>query len=99
MPEQASYQLRWALFEPEDIQPHISGKTVVVGHTEQKDSEILDLGFAICIDTGCWRYGWLTGPGTAFTRFLAGQPLGVLREHQEPAHRGRLPAWVHTKTE
>jgi hypothetical protein len=31
MPEQPSYQLRWALFEPDKMQPHFSGKTVFVG--------------------------------------------------------------------
>ena len=41
----ASRAMRWELFDPENQQPHISGKTVVVGHTEQKDAEMLDLGF------------------------------------------------------
>ena len=43
-----------------EAQPHLSGKPVFVGHTEQRNSEVLDLGFAICIDTGCCRHGWLT---------------------------------------
>jgi serine/threonine protein phosphatase 1 len=60
MSKQPGRQLRWALFDPEEMQPHISGKPVTVGHTEQRDGEILDLGFATCIDTACWRYGWLT---------------------------------------
>ena len=46
MDRQDSYQLRWGLFEPEEMRPHESGKTVVVGHTEQKNSEILELGVA-----------------------------------------------------
>lgn len=33
------------------IRPHFSGKTVICGHTTQ--NKILDLGFLICIDTGC----------------------------------------------
>ena len=40
---------------------HQSGKTVVVGHTPQRDGEILDLGHVICLDTYCWGGGWLTG--------------------------------------
>lgn len=32
--------------------PHNSGKTVVCGHTAQKNGEIADLGHTICIDTG-----------------------------------------------
>lgn len=37
---------------------HCSGKTVIVGHTPH--SEILDLGFLICLDTGVCDGGWLT---------------------------------------
>lgn len=37
---------------------HCSGKTVVVGHTPQ--SEILDLEYLICLDTGACNGGWLS---------------------------------------
>ena len=37
---------------------HCSGKVVVVGHTPQ--TEVLDLGYLICLDTGVWKGGWLT---------------------------------------
>lgn len=37
---------------------HCSGKIAVVGHTPQ--TEILDLGFLICLDTGVWKGGWLS---------------------------------------
>ena len=50
----------WVVLEPAEMRPHLSGKTVFVGHTEQRDGEVLDLGFVVCIDTSCWRYGWLT---------------------------------------
>ncbi len=60
MTSQPGHQLRWALFDPSDLQAHVSGKVVVVGHTEQPNSEIADVGFAMCIDTACWRYGCLT---------------------------------------
>jgi len=40
--------------------PHGSGKTAIVGHTAQKDGEILDLGYLKCIDTFCYGGGWLT---------------------------------------
>jgi serine/threonine protein phosphatase 1 len=93
MSEQASFQLRWALFEPEEMRPHESGKTVVVGHTEQSNSEILDLGFAICIDTACWRYGWLTALELESRVYWQASRWGILREAEEPTHRGRLPAF------
>jgi serine/threonine protein phosphatase 1 len=53
MPEQLEYTLRWELFDPEKVRPHFSRKPVVVGHTEQKNAEVLDLDFALCIDTVC----------------------------------------------
>lgn len=40
--------------------PHESGKTVVMGHTPQRDGEILDCGYLVCIDTFCFGGGWLT---------------------------------------
>jgi serine/threonine protein phosphatase 1 len=40
--------------------PHYSKKTVVVGHTRQKDGAILDVGYLKCIDTGCGFGGPLT---------------------------------------
>ena len=40
--------------------PHVSGKTAIVGHTAQKNGEILDLGYLKCIDTWCYGDGWLT---------------------------------------
>ena len=41
-------------------QPHISGKTAIVGHTPQADGRILDLLHLKCIDTGCVYGGTLT---------------------------------------
>lgn len=91
MDEQESYQLRWALFEPEEMLPHYSGKTVVVGHTEQKNSEIFDLGFAMCIDTACWRHGWLTAVELHSGKLWQASRWGILREEGEQSHRGLVP--------
>jgi len=59
-----SMQPRWAaLWETlRSYKPgaHQSGKTAIVGHTAQKDGEILDLGYLKCIDTWCYGEGWLT---------------------------------------
>lgn len=51
--------LRWERF-PKNPTPHMSGKTVVCGHTAQKT--VLDLGFLICLDTGSgiWPGGRVT---------------------------------------
>ncbi|HEX4142229.1 MAG TPA: metallophosphoesterase family protein [Pirellulales bacterium] len=40
--------------------PHVSGKTVIVGHTVQESGEILDLGYLKCLDTNCAGGGYLT---------------------------------------
>lgn len=41
-------------------QPHVSGKTVFVGHTPQSSGEVLDAGHLICIDTYCFGGKYLT---------------------------------------
>jgi serine/threonine protein phosphatase 1 len=90
MADQPGYQLRWSLFEAKKEQPHFSGKTIVVGHTEQKNAEILDLGFALCIDTVCWKYGWLTAIDMRTREVWQASRWGVLREPEEATHRHRL---------
>jgi serine/threonine protein phosphatase 1 len=90
MPMQSDHQLRWELFEPEKMQPHISGKPVVVGHTEQANGEIIDLGFAACIDTACWRYGWLTAIEVSTRQTWQASRWGVLREPEEQTQRQEL---------
>ena len=53
------HTLRWlSLRDYVPPKPHCSGKLAVVGHTPQ--TEILDLGYLICLDTGCCHGGWLT---------------------------------------
>ena len=90
MAEQPGRQLRWTLFEPQEMRPHRSGKGVLVGHTEQREGEIVDLGFAMCIDTACWRYGWLTAIEPATGETWQASTWGVLREQGEESHRERL---------
>src|SRR5579871_5490239 len=45
MDEQPPLMLRWESLAHARPSPHESGKTVIVGHTPQKDGEVLDLGF------------------------------------------------------
>jgi serine/threonine protein phosphatase 1 len=90
MDEQPSRQLRWVLFDAADMHPHRSGKTVVVGHTEQRDGEIRDLGFTMCIDTACWRYGWLTAVELATGTVWQASRWGLLRDQGEASHRDEL---------
>ncbi len=60
MGKQPDWLLRWESLKDGVPAPHVSGKTVITGHSSQKDGEILDLGHLICIDTYCYGGGWLT---------------------------------------
>ena len=72
-------RLRWEHIDRE-AQPHVSGKTVVVGHTPQVGGEVLDLGFLICIDTDCSRGGWLTASDVVSGRVVQVNQRGIVRE-------------------
>ena len=56
--KQDDHTLRWLSLRDFVPEPHISGKIAVLGHTPQTD--VLDLGHVICLDTGCCNGGWLT---------------------------------------
>ena len=57
--EQTPLVLRWETFH--DPPPHVSGKTMVCGHTPQKGGRPRNLGHAVCIDTHAHADdGWLT---------------------------------------
>ena len=57
--EQKWSVLRWASLPP-NPKRHSSWKTAVVGHTPQRNGEILNLGCVLCIDTLAHGGGWLT---------------------------------------
>ncbi len=57
--EQPALALRWRVTN-KNTPPHLSGKTVVTGHTPQLSGKVLDLGHVICIDTNCVHGGWLS---------------------------------------
>ena len=65
------------------LEPHISGKTVIVGHTEQKNGEIRDLGCVKCIDTYCYGYRWLTALDVRNGQTWQASRWGVLRDPGE----------------
>ena len=56
--QQSESDLFWEKFiQPS---PHYSGKTMICGHTSQKNGQPINLGHAICIDTWACGGGWLT---------------------------------------
>lgn len=62
--EHPSSVLRWKSLDPSRLSPHclFSGKEIFVGYSAQESGDLLDLGHLVCVDTGCFRGGWLTAP-------------------------------------
>ncbi len=81
--KQSTRTIRWALLDESSAIPHMSGKTVIVGHTEQTKGEILDFGFIKCIDTACWRYGWLTALEIDSGKIWQASRFGQMRQRGE----------------
>jgi serine/threonine protein phosphatase 1 len=69
--------LYWERFPPAGR--HVSGKRVVCGHTLQPSGEPNDLGYAVCIDTGCYVTGWLTCLDVAAGRYWQASERGRTR--------------------
>src|SRR4051794_740525 len=79
MAEQSRETLLWESLRHTIPGPHHSGKTVITGHTSQKDGAILDLGYLKCIDTYCYGGGWLTALDVSSGQIWQANRLGQLR--------------------
>jgi serine/threonine protein phosphatase 1 len=77
---QTGLMIRWESLGDFLPGPHRSGKTAIVGHTPQRDGEILDLGHLKAIDTYCCGGGWLTALEVATGRFWQANQRGEVRE-------------------
>ncbi len=73
------YQLRWESLRDRMPMRHISGKTAIVGHTAQKEGEVLDRGYLKCIDTYCYGGGWLTALDVETNQLWQSNEQGELR--------------------
>lgn len=58
--QQPAEALRWQSLQEHFPAPHLSGKRAIVGHTAQKNGEVLDADHLWCLDTYCYGGGWLT---------------------------------------
>lgn len=67
----------WEKFR--DPPPHESGKIMICGHTPQLSGVPLDIGHAVCIDTGIYRNGWLTCLDPATGEFWQANQQGQTR--------------------
>jgi serine/threonine protein phosphatase 1 len=77
--QQSTEVLRWYSLRQGIPGPHPNGKTAVVGHTANRDGEILDVGHLICIDTCCYGGGWLTAIDLHSRQFWQASEEGKLR--------------------
>ena len=59
---------------------HVSGKTLIVGHTSQKSGKILDYGRTVCIDTHAYAGGFLTCLDVNAGHYWQADGLGRVRE-------------------
>jgi serine/threonine protein phosphatase 1 len=82
--KQPSTARLWEHLEPRKAARHHSGKVAVVGHTPQRDGEILDLGFLVCIDTNCCEGGWLTALDVGSGQVWQADERGRLRSPEPP---------------
>lgn len=62
-----------------ETEPHVSGKTLVCGHTSQRSGDPLVLGHAVCIDTYACGGGWLTCLDVGSSTFWQANQLGETR--------------------
>ena len=72
--------LIWGRLRPTPPASHCSGKTVIVGHTAQRNGEILDLGYLKCIDTCCYGEGWLTALDVQTGQVWQADKAGKMRD-------------------
>jgi serine/threonine protein phosphatase 1 len=77
MPGQHAGVLYWEKLR--NPRGHVSGKTVVVGHTSQKNGTPLDLGHTICIDTFAYGGGWLSCLDVATGEIYQANETGGIR--------------------
>jgi serine/threonine protein phosphatase 1 len=72
--------LHWQALSAQWHQPHVSGKTVICGHTQQRDGIPLQLMRAICIDTAAYNNGWLTCLDVVTSEYWQANEFGQTRE-------------------
>jgi serine/threonine protein phosphatase 1 len=76
--------LRWQSLNWHTPAAHLSGKTAVLGHTSNKQGEILNLGHLVCIDTYCHGGCWLTAFDATNGRVYQASQTGEFRTNELP---------------
>jgi serine/threonine protein phosphatase 1 len=87
--DQPTYMLFWEQLLPCHREPHCSGKIMVCGHTRQLSGLPLNLGHAVCIDTGVYDpQGWLTCLDVVSGHYWQADQVGRKRQGQLPEPNG-----------
>jgi serine/threonine protein phosphatase 1 len=85
--EQPTDWLHWQPITRDWHRPHVSGKTMVCGHTHQKSGEPLVLERAVCIDTWAYGDGWLTCLDVESGQYWQANDVGETRAgHLDEVH-------------
>ena len=77
MDSQSDWDLYWEFFA--DPAPHVSGKTMICGHSSQKSGVPLSVGHAICIDTYAYGGQWLTCLDVETNQYVQANEAGEVR--------------------
>ena len=77
--EQGTDWLHWQALIRDRHKPHQSGKTMVCGHSEQRDGMPLRVLGAVCIDTWAYGDGWLTCLDVESGEYWQANELGQTR--------------------
>jgi serine/threonine protein phosphatase 1 len=80
MEAQLSRMLHWEFLDPRLFKPHISGKTMICGHSEQRNGSPLVIPGAICIDTWAYGDGWLTCLDVGSGHYFQANDFGESRD-------------------
>ena len=77
--KQPDNRLYWERFG--GLRPHLSGKTVVCGHTVQRGGDPVSVGHGVCLDTGVYlEGGWLTCLDVASGTYWQANERGEARD-------------------
>jgi serine/threonine protein phosphatase 1 len=77
--EQPTHWLHWQPISKQWHRAHCSGKTMICGHTHQREGVPLRLMQAVCIDTWAYGDGWLTCLDVETGEYWQAQELGQTR--------------------
>ena len=83
--KQQEYVLLWEHLTQHMPEQHVSGKTAVVGHTPQRDGQVLLRDHLICIDTFCYGGGYLTALDVKAEAVWQADARGRMRQSEFPA--------------